>query len=350
VKPTLWRLAQRCGVVRAWRQTHRHSIAILAAHGVMDDGDEAAWRPLWARTHVEQLERVLRLLMPHYEFVPLSEAVQMLRGEVEPRRHCMALTFDDGYRNNLTHALPILERLGIPAAFFVCPGMIGTRRAYWIDRLDYAIQHLPAMERIVPLRSGGIALRLDDRDKLAAAYRRLRIALKSTYTDDFDEQVGRLASDLEREAGTALTDINDDDPWSSLMSWDQVREAARRGVEIGSHTVDHVRLNFVDAGRAWNQLVGSRESIEAQGIDCRCLAYPYGDYTADVASLAERAGYRAAVTSVPGLNRPGDGVFMLQRVNFPSSPVPDRILGEASGFQDAMAQLLSRKTSPTKRP
>lgn len=314
----------------------------------MDDGAGTAWRPLWPRTHVEQLERVLRLLMPHYEFVPLSEAVRMLRGEIEPRRHCMALTFDDGYRNNFTHALPILERLGIPAAFFVCTGMIGTRRAYWIDRLDYAIQHLPALERIVPLRSGGIALKLDDREALAAAYRRLRIALKNTYTDDFDEQIGRLAADLEREAGTAVTDIIDDDPWTSIMSWDQVREAARRGVEIGSHTVDHVRLNFVDPGRARDQLVRSRESIEAQGLDCRCLAYPYGDYSADVASLTEQAGYQAALTSAPGLNRPGDGVFTLQRINFPSSLVPDRILGEASGFQDAMAQLLSRKTSPTK--
>lgn len=344
MRPVLWKLARRSGLLRAWRRKNRYRIGILAAHGVMDDGNGASWRPLWRRLHVEHFERTLRLLQRYYEFVSLSEAAQMLKGDLAPRPHCMVLTFDDGYRNNFTHALPVLERLRIPATFFVCPGLIGTRGSYWIDRLDYVIQHLPRQERIIPVRTGGIALNFQNRELLASSYLQLRLALKRNYQSDLEQRVDELAAELEREAGVRLADVIEHDPWAATMSWDESRLAKQRGAEIGSHTVDHVRLSLAEPDTVWDQLTRSRSAIESElGVACTSLAYPNGDYTPAVAAAAQQAGYACAVTALLGLNGPGEDLFTLRRITFPMREHPDHILGLASGFQAAVAELRGRK-------
>lgn len=339
MKPLLWKLARHAGVLTAWRHRHRYSVAMLTVHGVMDDGDGTSWQPLWHRLHVEHFERVLRILRPHYEFVTVSEAVKMLSGEQPMRPNCMALTFDDGYKNNFTHALPVLERLCIPATFFICSGMIGARRGFWIDRLDYVIQRLPQRTRIIRVADKRIALNFSSRTALARSYLELRLLLKSAYRDDFDMRVDELAAELEQEAGAALIDVIDTDTWAGIMSWDDAREARRRGFEIGSHTVDHVRLNIADAAKIWNQLTLSRADIERETEHaCLSLAYPNGDYSIDAIELARRAGYRCAVTTENGLNRSADELFTLRRLNFPRRRHPDHILALASGFQAAVSQ------------
>ena len=63
--------------------------------------------------------------------MPLADVVKHARGGARPRRQGIALTFDDGLRNNYTVAYPILARLGTPATFFVCPGLIDGGRWLW---------------------------------------------------------------------------------------------------------------------------------------------------------------------------------------------------------------------------
>jgi hypothetical protein len=78
-------------------------------------------------------------------------------------------------------------------------------------------------------------------------------------------------------------------------------------------------------------------------VACTSLAYPNGDYTPAVAAAAQQAGYACAVTALLGLNGPGEDLFTLRRITFPMREHPDHILGLASGFQAAVAELRGRK-------
>ena len=69
-----------------------------------------------------------------YRVLPLTDLVEQLRRGGLPR-NALAITFDDGYRDNLTHAAPILARLGLPATIFLATGFIGTAEVPWFDRL-----------------------------------------------------------------------------------------------------------------------------------------------------------------------------------------------------------------------
>lgn len=86
----------------------------------------------------------------------------------------------------------------------------------------------------------------------------------------------------------------------ATMAWDELRELAARGIEIGSHTVSHPHLTMLGDDELIRELTESKERIEAAlGRPCRFLAYPYGDEDERVLAAAERAGYDGAF-ALPG--------------------------------------------------
>jgi len=90
------------------------------------------------------------------------------------------------------------------------------------------------------------------------------------------------------------------------MGWDELREHAARGVEIGSHTVSHPHLPQLTDAEIERELRESRERIEAElGRSCALLAYPYGEEDARCRAAAKAAGYEAAFT-LPRIGAPED--------------------------------------------
>ncbi len=318
-------------VLHAVRVLNRKKVTILMLHGVAGDHADAGWAPLWPRMTPERLDRVLDQLARHYTFVSLDEAVEMIAGRKTIVDNALVLTFDDGYRNNLTEALPVLDKHGVPATFYIATGFVETGASYWIDRLDYALQKAPDEARQVEANGERYDLRRLDRKQLAEGYRRLRLGVKNSVPDDEQmlAEFDRISGQLEEAASTSIRDIIDTDPYVSVASWQELQDVARRGVEIGSHTVDHCRLTGVGTGRVAQQLTDSREHLEQRvGAECRHFCYPNGDYDAGVAEQVREAGYTSAVTTDNGLNNIGDDLMTLRRYAMP-------------GRDDAFANLLA---------
>jgi len=258
------------------------------------------------------------------------------------------LTFDDGYRNNLTHALPILRRHGVPATLFLATGHVEHRRPFWFDRLDYAIQQAPVGGRTLVVNGVPIEFPSSARSSLDSAYRRLRATAKASHRSDADTvgELEALSRDLEAESCHRLLDIFERDPWSAVATWDDLRAEAGLDLEIGSHTVDHVRLHLADADTAREQLVRSKHMIETRlGQPCRYLCYPNGDFDARTVAFAQACGYEAALTTITGSNRRGADLFSLRRRTFPETSSATELLCHISG----LSGLLARAITPLRR-
>ena len=340
------RLLHVTGATWLWRWWHRRAVTILMTHGVEVGARDHAWVPLRPQLRHQALEACLRALAPRYRFVSLDEAVAMLRGEIPVRPYSLALTFDDGYRNQLTQALPALRRWKAPATFFITTGHVEDRRPYWFDRLDFALQQLPVDGRKVRIGPEIIQLRAGDRDALRASYKALRDAAKAVPRSDHEmrAELEALAEALELESGRRLADVFEADAWSSVVSWADVTEHARAtDISFGSHTVSHVRLAEADRTSAEAELRRSKAAIEAHtGTPCQYFCYPNGSVSAPVAALTAQCGYAAAVTVEPGLNRVGDDVMRLRRINLPEQGGDAEILAEVSGLADALRALVAR--------
>lgn len=316
-------------------------------HGVMDETLPTAWVPLRARHSMRQLSAALTILKRHYQFVSLDEMVHMIGGHTPPRPDCLAVTFDDGYRNNLTHALPILDRHGISATFFLATGHVSHQTPLWFDRLDYALQRANVNGLSLQVAGTTVDLTSHDRDSLRQSYERLRNAAKDARRPDeeMSNELSAIADRLELSAGCCLANILKQDDWSAILTWREIEIAARRGVSFGSHTIDHVRVGRIDDANVRDQLLRSKQEIERHtGKACHHLCYPNGDFSDSAVQIARECGYVSAVTCMEGRNRVGEDLMKLHRVSLPLSGSSFETIAFMCGLVDSL-QILKKRLS-----
>jgi peptidoglycan/xylan/chitin deacetylase (PgdA/CDA1 family) len=259
--------------------------------------------PLRPGAGLRGMERQLHLLRRTANVVPLGPALKALADGRKLPPRAVAITFDDGYRDNLELAVPLLERLGLPATFFLVPGFLSGAVKPWWEVLAWAF--LRARSDIVNWE--GAELRLTT----PAARRRLceSVAERLKSRD-------RLSREMAVQQLTGLLDPAGR-PGDLLLDWDGARQLARQGFAIGSHTMCHTILSQQTPEEQRRDLVASRHLLE-EGLDCgvELLAYPNGterDYSAATIEAAQRAGYLHALTTLGGRNDAGTPPYEIRR-------------------------------------
>jgi peptidoglycan/xylan/chitin deacetylase (PgdA/CDA1 family) len=216
-----------------------------------------------------------------------------------PKRAVM-VTFDDGYLDNYEVAFPVLRRHQVPGLFFVSTGYINSERIFWFDWLVYVILRTTASELRLDALNLTIHLRPCLTNRRAEATQLLRV-LKRT------PEAYRLRILQQLHQATGVEMLPTDLKQSKVMTWPQVQEMARAGMEFGSHTVSHPILStLTDHDLLRMELEDSKAKIEQEtGQPVVAVAYPVGGRSAlnaDVLAATQQAGYQIAFTYQPGSN------------------------------------------------
>ncbi|HEU4456909.1 MAG TPA: polysaccharide deacetylase family protein [Longimicrobium sp.] len=268
------------GVDRLAMALRRVGVLVLAYHNVVPAGD----RPAGDRSlHLPQdaFARQLDELRRTHRIVPLESAFD---APVDGRPRAV-VTFDDACRGAVTAGIDELARRGIPATFFVAPGLLGT--VPWWDELSGPDGLDPAVRAHALDALGG---RPDDVRAWAKAEGIARHAIPSS---------------------------------QRIATLDELGKAAReRGVRLAAHGWSHARLDALAPAELEEELARPlawlREHFPAATIPW--LAYPYGLWSREVEEAAERAGYAGAFR-VDGGRLPLVGAapgFSLPRLNVPA--------------------------------
>lgn len=307
-KASLKRVLLASRVLRVAARLRFKGAAILMYHSVLDDPaqvENSLGRMIHSsRAFEQQMELVAREFNP----VTLDSVSGFVNGDEDLPDRAVAITFDDGYRDNYEIALPILERFGIRAAFYATVDSVEKRRLPWPSRLRFAFSTTSRPEFI---DEGGERWPLTTPEERNACYLAAcdRVALLAAEAQELllNEIESALERSLPRESGE----------W--MMTWEQLRGLAQKGHIVGSHTMTHPNLAFVDIAAARWELVESKRRLEAQlgqtvdhfSYPCPALSPNWSEATTEE---IRRAGYQTAVTTGSGLAMKNDDPLALKRV------------------------------------
>jgi len=215
------------------RLTGLYRPTILMYHSIDDSHSAISVSPAKFRAQLRYLKET------GYQVLSLAELVSLLRAGRNLAPKTVVLTFDDGFVNNLTVALPILKDLGFKATIFVTTGHCGGSNVWGISS----------------------------------------------------------------------------NPRFPILTWSQVLQLSKEGVEIGAHTLSHPKLTRIPLAQAREEIANSKEILE-EHLEQAVLsfAYPNGSYNQQIRDLVEEAGFAVACTIESGTVRTNDDLFLLKRV------------------------------------
>jgi peptidoglycan/xylan/chitin deacetylase (PgdA/CDA1 family) len=273
-------------------------LSVLTYHHVCEPSGDYAFDPDTADVTPAQFQRHMDLVRRHFTVITVDQLVAALDGGTNlPPNPCM-VTFDDGYRSNLTVALPILRRLGLTAVFFIATSFVSERRLYWWDRIAWLVKHARGRElRLTYPRPLTVPLA----DPAGA-----RGVLNGLVKDEQGLDLERYLVEIARAAELTWTPALERQLADQLiMTWDEVRQLRDAGMDIESHSRHHRVLQTLDDAALVSELAGARDDIAREmGRPARVIAYPVGrrilPYPKVRAAVAA-AGYKVGMTNGTGV-------------------------------------------------
>lgn len=219
------------------------------------------------RVNPKYFEKQVLHMVKNYKIIPLNKIFSSNNKSV-------AVTFDDGYKNNLEYAYPVLKKYNVPATIFIVYDFIDKNLFTWWDRIEFSRKDFYVNK------------------------------LKNLAPEEIEEKVVDL---------TGLK-ISDKKPVEyDFMSWNEIKRISDV-FEIGSHTLTHPILTNIPLKDAENEIYESKKRIQDKiGKKVISFAYPNGNYNEDIMKLVSKSGYEYAAIYKKGNNKPSDVLNLFRR-------------------------------------
>jgi peptidoglycan/xylan/chitin deacetylase (PgdA/CDA1 family) len=288
------------GVVHGFRFLNRKATRILMYHRF--PADTTGLR--------EQCDHI----RTHYQPITLSSLAESLIEKKSLLHNALTITVDDGYRDFFTNAFPVFHEYGIPATVFLVSDFLDQNLWLWWNQIEYAFRQTSKNTLDLDLAEHGLHHfsfnTPEEKNRIWYEVAELLTTVDNSTREEALEQIFRSLS----------VDIPSSPPaeWSAL-SWEEVNQMARNGVEFGAHTRTHPILSRID-----NQTIvraeveGSKFRIEKRlGIPIKHFCYPNGgraDFTDETVDIVKKCGFQTAVTTERGMITNDSDPFLLRRI------------------------------------
>ncbi|QHI70282.1 polysaccharide deacetylase family protein [Tichowtungia aerotolerans] len=283
---------------------------VLIYHRVVDDIPDPQRMRVSPENFSEQMKALTDMTCP----VPVEEILDRLKDRSQDDLPLSAVTFDDGYADNLTFAAPILSGYGIPATVFVAAGAIGQSGEFWWDDLERILLR-PDLPDELTLRIGeetrtwsfreddarlnsGWDVYMNPRLTSQKAYLYIACRMRSLSVEEQQKTIEQL----HRWSGI---DARARDSFRALTE-DQLKQISEGElISIGAHTINHPVLANLSSDSQFFEINTSRQRLEKLlGAEVKTFAYPYGrgiDYCHSTVQCLRKAGFACACTTIPHL-------------------------------------------------
>ncbi|WP_456406407.1 polysaccharide deacetylase family protein [Thiolapillus sp.] len=293
---------------RHHRKRNKNTLTVVLFHRVLPK-DSPEWEgadPEWTVT-TDFFEECLHFFRKHYSVVGFPEVLENYQGGAALPDNPLLITFDDGWRCNLQHAAPLLEKLGFPAILFVATGATGKPILSWQEAL-FALwksnkldtQKTDAIAELAKITPPGPIVTEAEYHKFLAILRDRPLGTRNRLNAPLFDWISTLPG------------------LPYMLNRKELLEWQKRGFHLGTHGTSHEPM--VDMEGSHQELHLSKHvlaNIVGNGQTIRCFSPPHGIYNEELLETAAKIGYLCACTSRKGLNhtRERSGFIDLGRIN-----------------------------------
>ena len=309
-KHLLFESLYRSGLLSFFRHFHRKPVLVLTYHDVLPDGFPED-NPLFGMTvSASEFEWQLSYLCRHYTPITYAQFADWLLQDAPLPLRPVLLTFDDGHRNILQYAGPLLRKHKIPAVCFVITGSLGARQQTWVEEGYYRILDTPVAAW--RLTTGESLPLTTTRDRGAACGRFF------TLFRTLPESAQRLELENLRNQLPISSDGREFPDRFEFLDASGLQLLRQHNVEVGAHSVSHPIFATLSEQRVKEEVVSSKSHLESStGAEIRAFAYPFGmpdlDFSSRDADIVKQAGFELAFAANDGFVSRNSAPFALPR-------------------------------------
>lgn len=279
---------------------------IIPYHMIVDEPNG-----FYPETSTRDFEKQIAHLVKNYRVISLDEIVERVKTKRSLRR-CVAITFDDGFRNNYEIAYPILRKYNIPATIFLTTNYIDSGTAPWFIKFRYIFMKTEKTELRLRLDDKNILFPMHTKKAKFTAVDRVMAYLKNCPNEQRLSLLDKLCKELEVNEFQGIDNL--------MLTWDQIKVMASHDIFFGAHTVRHPILSKISIKIAEREILESKNTIEEKiGKPVTSFAYPFGkksQYTPQIFPILQELQFKCAVTTELRPNTHSVNLFELNR------PVP----------------------------
>jgi len=266
---------------------------VIFWHGVDNDFD-LSLRPenIDVSTFIEQI----KYLKKHFEIISMDEFYQRYNLDNFSGKE-IVLTFDDGYRNNLTVLAPIMNEFSLPFTTFISTENISNNEFFPTSLARIII--LGSSLKSVDIPNLKIKREIVTKEQKKNVEKEISSLIKSLPIND----VRKLCEDLKNNISNEEFEEIGSKYYSIIpMNWGDVKKLQESGCEIGSHCMDHICCHEnQQKEEVERQIIESKKIIEEKlGKECKYFAYPNGDFTDFSNECVKKAGYKMGFSTSKG--------------------------------------------------
>jgi peptidoglycan/xylan/chitin deacetylase (PgdA/CDA1 family) len=321
-KVILAHLLYALGLLQLWQRIKLNRRAVvLMYHRVLpsEERRQSGSHPA-IMVDPDTFDRQMGVVKHRFKVLSLEEFADRIERKVPFENSSCLITFDDGWKDNVTHALPILKKHELSAVVFLPVNYIGEKRLFWQEALVHLLGTAINEARRDPARAARIheivaplgleeILSFQDDDPRQRVMELISRKRKTFEQDTLDMALAGLRSELCMEGA----DANEID---SFLDWEDVERMSRRGIQFGGHGAEHRLLSEMSVEEAREDITLSKDVIDLRvKPSILTFSYPRGYWTPQVASLVKASGFRLAFLAKGGSVTSEDDPYTLRRIN-----------------------------------
>jgi peptidoglycan/xylan/chitin deacetylase (PgdA/CDA1 family) len=296
----------KLGINAIFRFLNRNKVIILWYHGICDDNFELLKG--YDERHIPKSlfsEQLNFLKQKGYVFVTLSDLIDIFSNKKQTKK-IIIITFDDGFRNVVTNAYPIMKRFNAKGCFYLVSNLIGGNELLWTDYIETIIRNSKRGKFQFVFKGKTVSYDLNTKESYQHTMKDIKRKLRS------------ISDRLRKEHIKQFNDIKIDDVPKefTFSNWEEIKNLDPAILEVGSHTKNHPNCtNLISNDELIDEIRDSKVKIEQMiGHEINHFCYPAGSYNDEVIKNVKKYGYKTAVTIDEGLNDQNTDLYKLKRI------------------------------------